>query len=208
MKNKIGIINDKEDLIIKITNDPIINITGMIGSGKTTLAKKIRQEKNMELVSLDWLFGYSIEDKPEPINKLIKKIESMYIETKGQTIFNYSNNRIKDKKIEKNYKKYTNKIYKVILEEYKKTQMIIEGRHIYKYIELKDIKGTLIIKRTSLLHAYKQALIRDVFKKWKKGNNKQKIIKKFLRRIKFPLKDYIQINKFIKEVMLMKDNLS
>lgn len=41
MSCKIGLIKDKSDLVINITNDRIINITGMMGSGKTTLGKKI-----------------------------------------------------------------------------------------------------------------------------------------------------------------------
>lgn len=53
MSCKIGLIKDKSDLVINITNDRIINITGMMGSGKTTLGKKIHQEKDMELISLD-----------------------------------------------------------------------------------------------------------------------------------------------------------
>lgn len=75
MSCKIGLIKDKSDLVINITNDRIINITGMMGSGKTTLGKKIHQEKDMELISLDWLFGYSVGNRPDKINKLIKEIE-------------------------------------------------------------------------------------------------------------------------------------
>ncbi len=40
MNKIIGIIKDKSDLVIRVTNDNIINVTGMMGSGKTTLGKK------------------------------------------------------------------------------------------------------------------------------------------------------------------------
>ncbi len=38
---KIGIFKDKDDIEISLSNDNIINITGMMGSGKTSLARSI-----------------------------------------------------------------------------------------------------------------------------------------------------------------------
>ncbi len=40
MNKIIGIIKDKSDLVIRVTNDNIINVTGIMGLGKTTLGKK------------------------------------------------------------------------------------------------------------------------------------------------------------------------
>lgn len=151
MKSRIGIIKDKSDLMIHLTDENIINITGMMGSGKTTLGKKISQDKNIELISLDWLFGYSIGNRPEKINKLIREIEDMYKETKNQKIFKYSYKSKLDKKIERNYYKYTSKIYKYLLQSYDKHPIIIEGRHIYKYIKFKIYKRDNNNKKNKLI---------------------------------------------------------
>lgn len=208
MSNKIGLIRDKSDLVINITDDSIMNITGMMGSGKSTLGKKIKKDQNIELISLDWLFGYSIENKPDKINQVIKKIESIYKETKNQEIFKYSHNTKKDKKVEISYQKYTEKIYTYLIKNYITSKVIIEGRQIYKYIRPNKLKGTLIIKRTSLFHSYKRAFTRDVFRRWKlykdKKISRKAVREKFIERIKFPLKDYKEINSFIKKVEIMK----
>ncbi len=141
------------------------------------------------------------------MNTLIKELEKKYTETKDQNIFKYVYCNKKDKEIEKNYYKYAGKIYEYLLQSYEKQPIIIEGSHIYKYIKLGDIKGTLIIKRTSLIHSYKRAFNRDIPKLWgmyKSGKIEIKQVKrKFLNRIKLPIKDYKQINRFIKEAMLL-----
>ena len=86
---KVGIFKDKENIEITLTDDKIINITGMMGSGKTTLARKIRYTENIELLSLDWMFGYSLGNRPEKVNNMLNEFEKIYPETKNQTIFQY-----------------------------------------------------------------------------------------------------------------------
>ena len=78
---KIGIFADKEDIEINLTNDNIINITGMMGSGKTTLAREKKDKQNIDLLSLDWMFGYSLGNRPEKINNMLKEFEKIYPET-------------------------------------------------------------------------------------------------------------------------------
>lgn len=204
---KVGIFKDKEDIEITLTDEKIINITGMMGSGKTTLARTIRDEENIELLSLDWMFGYSLGNRPEKINSLLKEFENIYPETKNQKIFQYFNKRRKDKKVDLKYKEYTDKIYTYLIEKINEPQ-IIEGRHIYEYMDSKFLKGKIIIKRTSLIHAYKRALKRDVGKRielYKEGKIKIKeIFDKMYERIKIPIHDYIKINKFINKVIEIK----
>ncbi len=56
MKNKVSLFIDKTDIEILCTNDNIINITGMIGSGKTTLANQYRNNDKYIVISLDCLY--------------------------------------------------------------------------------------------------------------------------------------------------------
>ena len=56
MKNKVSLFIDKTDIEILCTNDNISNITGMIGSGKTTLANQYRNNNKYIVISLDCLY--------------------------------------------------------------------------------------------------------------------------------------------------------
>ncbi len=200
---KVGIFKDREDIEITLTNDNIINITGMMGSGKTTLAHKIEERENIELLCLDWMFGYSLGNRPEKINNMLKEFEKLYPETENQKIFQYFNKRKEDKRVDLKYYEYTNKIYTYLISNISEPH-IIEGRHIYKYMNLNLLKGKIIIKRTSLIHAYKRAFKRDVKKKielYKKQEVKIfDVFDKFYERVKIPIHDYIEINKFINKV--------
>ena len=144
-KHYIGIFKDKSDLEIILSDDKIINITGMMGSGKTTLAKKIKQEKNIEFISLDWLFGASLKNRPEYIKNILISFKNDYPELKNR----------------KEYYEYADKIYNYLLKNIS-NPIIYEGRHIYRYIDINVLKGKIIIKRTSLIHSYKRALKRDI----------------------------------------------
>ena len=83
--------------------------------------------------------------------------------------------------------------------------VLIEGRHIYKYMNYKSLKGKLIIKRTSLFNSYRRALNRDVknmIKRYKKKEvQKGAVLRRLSDRIVLPIKDYLKINKFIIELV-------
>lgn len=200
-KYKIGIFKDKEDIMFEITDDNIINITGMMGSGKTTLAKKMCYAKKLELVLLDWMFGFSVANRPQEISDLLKEIEKTYPETKEQQIFQISNNH---KRTESYYFKYTNIMYQYLLDTIEEPT-IIEGRHIYEYMNPELLKGKIIIKRTSLINSYIRAFKRDVsrlYNRYKFGySTKKDVLNKILERLKFPIKDYIKINNFITKLV-------
>ena len=55
MENKITMIQDKKDIEIQCTEEKIINITGMIGAGKTTKANLYRNDERYIVISLDWV---------------------------------------------------------------------------------------------------------------------------------------------------------
>lgn len=142
---QVGIFKDREDIEINLTEDKIVNITGMMGAGKTTLAHTIKDKENFELVSLDWMFGYSLGNRPEKINSMLKEFENIYPETKNQKIFQYFYNRKKDKKVDLKYYEYTDKIYNYLIGKISEPQ-VIEGRHIYEYMNPNFLKGKIIIK--------------------------------------------------------------
>jgi len=199
-KFKIGILKDKKDIEFVFTNDDIINITGMMGSGKTTLAKSIVNSTKKELIIFDWMFGRSLGNRPDKIEKLLKTFEEEYPETINQEIF--KNN--KDRDNEKEIQKYATIIYNFVLKNIK-LPMVIEGQHLYKWMDYNALKGKLIIKRTSLFNSYIRAFKRDVSRRCKQYKNgevdKKDVINKVQERIVLPIKDYFKINKFILELL-------
>ena len=178
--NKIGIFKDKDDIRFLLTDDNIINITGIMGSGKTTLAREIRSNTDFEMISLDWMFGASLKNRPENIKKLSDDFEKKYPD--------------------KNRYKYANVIYNYLINSLSDNK-IFEGKHIYKYIDSSLLKGTLIIKRTSLINSYKRAFKRDMNNKIKEYKRKEikfsQVLSRFFERIRFPISEYIRINNYI-----------
>lgn len=189
-KNKyyVGVFKDKKDLEITLTNDKIINITGMMGSGKTTLAREIKKEKNVEFISLDWMFGASLKNRPEYVKNMLDSFEKIYPNIKKQ----------------KDYYEYADSVYNYLLQNIL-YPVIYEGRHIYKYMSSDVLRGKIIIKRTSLIHSYKRAFKRDMNNKIKEYKNKKikinQVLSRLFERIKIPLNDYIMINKFISKIL-------
>lgn len=127
---KIGIFKDKEDIEFIFTNDDVINITGMMGSGKTTLAKKMANRTKKELITFDWMFGRSLGNRPNKIENLLRKFEKIYPETINQEIFKNNKNRDNEEKI----KEYATIIYDFVFENIK-LPMIVEGQHLYKWMD-------------------------------------------------------------------------
>lgn len=203
-KYKISFFKNKEDIELIFTDDDIINITGIMGSGKTTLAKTIANKTKRELIAFDWMFGRSLGNRPIKIEKLLKKFEKQYPETVDQQIFKSNNSR--DNEIE--IQKYAGIIYEFVLKNIE-LPMVIEGQHLYKWMNYNKLRGKIIIKRTSFLNSYIRAFKRDVsrlYKQYKrKEATKRELIDKIFERIKFPIKDYYKINKFILTMVEVKN---
>ena len=192
MRNKVRLFIDKRDVEIKCTEDRIINITGMIGSGKTTQADKYRKDNNYIVISLDCL--YRGQDK-ENMNEETMKI-----------------NQILEKKFpkqdnEKYFKKYYYEIIEYINNFDKSIIWVLEGQHIYRYLNLEDVKGKLIIKRTCIIKCWKRSIIRHIKKKKLQLNNGQITKKQYYDNIIFwikrrtgQLKYYRDLNKMLNEV--------
>lgn len=78
------------------------------------------------------------------------------------------------------------------------------------FIDKKDIKGKLIIKRTSIIKCWKRSIVRHIKKKKIQLNNKQITKKQYYHNIVFwikrrtkQLKYYRDLNKMLNEVDLI-----
>lgn len=196
MKNKISVFIDKQDIKIKCTEDKIINITGMIGSGKTTQANKYRNDNNYIVISLDCL--YREQDKGNLNEETIRINQILKLKFPNQDN-------------EKYFKKYYTEIIKYINKSNKPVIWILEGQHIYRYLNLEDIKGTLIIKRTCIIKCWKRSIIRHIKRKKIELKNKQITRKQYYNNIWYwikrrtkQLKYYKDLNNFICRIPIEK----
>jgi len=206
MNNKrIGIFRDKEDLTISLSDNNIVNITGMTGSGKSTLGKELASEKGYELLNFDWIFGYGYDkDKiSNRIRQIMNDLQVKYPETQEKDFFRWRENKKENEKIKERYNQYVIKFYQYIVNNIE-FNIIIEGIQLLEHMDVKDLKGDLIIKRTSLFNCYIRAFKRDVcacYKSYKSGEmNRKKLIDKIIERVKIPISSYQQINRYMKLV--------
>lgn len=159
--SKISLFKDKPDLIVKITNDNITNVTGSVGSGKSTYSRKYRDNKDYIVIGLDSLYD---DNDPNTLNDDIKELRKILIK--------------KYKKLEKDEMLYYNDMIEFILSKNKKG--IIEGGHLMHMKNISDFKGTVIVKRTPRIKCYLRASLRDYRNPvWRKGLNKWGLIKRF-----------------------------
>lgn len=198
MKNKVRLFVDKRDVEARCTEDRIINITGMIGSGKTTQADKYRKDNKYIVISLDCLYrGQDKENMNEETMKINQILEKKFPE---------QNN-------EKYFKKYYYEIIKYINNFDKSITWVLEGQHIYRYLNLKDVKGKLIIKRTCIIKCWKRSIIRHIRKKKLQLDNGQISKKQYydniifwIKRRTMQLKYCRDLNKMLNEVYNIKIN--
>lgn len=192
MKKKIRLFIDQKDLVVLCTDDNIINITGMIGSGKTTLANQYRNNSDFIVISLDCLYrGQDKENMNEDTMKINKILEKK---------FPNENN-------EKYFQKYYQEIIHYINNTNKDVTYILEGQHIYRYLNFNEIKGRLIIKRTCIIKCWKRSISRHINrKKWELDNNL--ITRKqyhhniwyWIKRRTYQLKYFRDFNTFISKI--------
>ena len=77
MKNRVRWFFSQDDIELFLSDDNIIHITGMIGSGKTTLANQYRNDSRFIVISLDCL--YRGQDK-ENMNEDTAKVNEILIQ--------------------------------------------------------------------------------------------------------------------------------
>lgn len=150
MKNTVRWFRSQRDIEISLSNDDIICITGMIGSGKTTLANKYRDDSRFVVISLDSL--YRGQDR-ENMNEDTVKINEILIQK-----FPTQNNG-------QYFREYYQEILHYIENDSRNVTFVLEGQQIYRYLNLEDIKGRLIIKRTAIFKCWYRSIFRHIKRK-------------------------------------------
>lgn len=206
---KLNLVFNKKNLKYNIekfgTNNNILYITGLSGSGKTTIAKKLVQEYKAELFELDNLGGHFGEYKNEQTliyllteDFLNKNLELRKI-IKSDNYVTLKINNFDE------YVKWTNK-YVEFLEKYayfNEGLYIFEGTQLFKCINPKHyINKPLIIVGTSSISSLYRRLKRHY--KIDKIKNKPNFFKKHIWKLlndskRLHFKDLFHINKFLKQ---------
>ena len=192
MSCKVKLLQDKQDIKVKCTEDNIINITGMIGSGKTTEANQYRNNNKYIVISLDCLYrGQDQENMNEETRKINKILEDKFPNQDNETYF----------------KEYYYEIVNYINNFDESILWVLEGQQIYRYLDLEDIKGTLIIKRTGIVKCWKRSIVRHIQKKKLQLKNKQITKKQYhsniwywIKRRTKQIKYYRDLDRFIEKV--------
>lgn len=162
MKNQINLFIDKPDLIIKITDDDIINITGSVGSGKSTLSKIYKNKKEYIVIGLDSIYS---DNDLSTMNENVLELRKILVK------------KYKNLEITKNMCCYQD-IVDFIVSKNKKG--IIEGGFLLNIEDISKLKGTVIVKRTARFKCFYRAVYRD-FKNptFRIGLTKLGLIKRF-----------------------------
>lgn len=186
MMNKIHLFLTKEDYKKKLTEDNIINVTGSVGSGKSTYGLKYRDNNDYIVISTDSLYS---DNDPATLTKEVIELRNLLIKKYGNIT-------------EANFTLYYPDIIKYI--KTKKKIGIIEGGSIADIDNIKVLRGTVIVKRAARIKCYYRAVLRDYKNPvWRVGLNRIGLIKRFFhcarRRLK-QLKHQEYIEEFIKEL--------
>lgn len=139
MNLDIDAFEDKKPIYCKLTSDPILNITGEGGSGKSTYSQQYRDDPEYIVVDYDIiLLGTGSETDIEFY--LRKKIEDKY----GKSIF-------ESKGIDEARKKFTI-IYEEIINLLQNSgkKIILDGTQLRFIDDVKKIRGELIVLRPSI----------------------------------------------------------
>lgn len=144
---KLTLFKDKKDYEITLTEDEVINVIGLKGSGKTTMSDKYINDNDYIVVNCD---------------KLLEIGDFKIDEVNDKTLFEI-NNAIKEKygtlDNEINLFDYYNVIINYCLNKGKK--VFIEGNFIENINMIDCYKGKVIVKRTSVLKCFLRSIKRD-----------------------------------------------
>lgn len=178
----ISITLTKEPYKKKISNDPVINLTGESGSGKSYFSKKYQNDDNYIVIDTDEIFKRY--DKSTGYNKELGTMFRKKYETQPDI-----------------YKDFA-RIYQDILDYFKnsKKTLVIDSaqfRNLRTEEELNLLKGEVIVIRTSIDTCYERCIERW---KEKKENYTEDELEKYMKRKSEMYTWYKSLNEFIKNI--------
>lgn len=140
---KINWFTDKNDYEKILSNDEVINIIGSKGSGKTTLSLKYFNNPDYVVINCDRLLELSGDKEHEELSKIRDVLKHKY--------------RVIEEN-EKFLKQYLDIIDYV---RSKKKKAVIEGNILQEISPITNLKGKVIVKRTSKIKSFIRAVKRD-----------------------------------------------
>lgn len=175
----IDLVIDKKPYIKNFTNDPVINLTGESGSGKSFYAQQYLNDSNYIVVDTDKVFGSF------PV------LDGYHGEFREYLIKKYG-------KLPELFCDF-DLIYCEIIDyfkDYGKT-IVIDTALLKAIKDISKLKGKLIVMRTSVNTCYERCLER--YKKNNPDYSDEDFIK-YIERKKHMYKWYLELNNFLKRI--------
>lgn len=165
-ESKILLFKDKPDYQKIITDDEIINVTGSVGSGKSTFGIEYHNNSDYVVIGFD---SISSDNDPKTLNEDVLELRKILLKE-------FNNLKLDEMN-------YYDTIVNFIKSKNKKG--IIEGGHLTHAKDISKFKGTVIVKRTTRFKCFYRSAWRD-FKNpvYRVGLNKWQILKRFFHCFK------------------------
>ena len=144
--SKLSLLIDKKDYIKRITEDDVVNIIGLKGSGKTTSVVEYLNDDSYIVVNCDALLELPENNRKE--DKLLFEIRKKLFKKHGEI------------KTNKEFIDCYNDI--VSYAKNKNKKLLIEGNLILEINPISKLKGTVIIKRTGIIKYFIRTIKRDI----------------------------------------------
>ena len=144
--SKLSLLIDKKDYIKRITEDDVVNIIGLKGSGKTTSVVEYLNDDSYIVVNCDALLELPENNRKE--DKLLFEIRKKLFKKHGEI------------KTNKEFIDCYNDI--VSYAKNKNKKLLIEGNLVLEINPISKLKGTVIIKRTGIIKCFIRTIKRDI----------------------------------------------
>ena len=144
--SKLSLLIDKKDYIKRITEDDVVNIIGLKGSGKTTSVVEYLNDDSYIVVNCDTLLELPENNRKE--DKLLFEIRKKLFKKHGEI------------KTNKEFIDCYNDI--VSYAKNKNKKLLIEGNLILEINPISKLTGTVIIKRTGIIKCFIRTKKRDI----------------------------------------------
>jgi ABC-type dipeptide/oligopeptide/nickel transport system ATPase component len=197
MKDKIKIFKNIEDVTFNGSKDNVLFVTGLSGSGKSYLAKKLADDIEAKVFQIEWLIHYKHCDKT--FKKFLDEFIDKY-NIRDYVNRKWDNEKCEDDNVE--LKRYINLLVKEFIDSRDEQKYIVEGLQLFTLVDFDLIKDYyIIVKGTSSINSLKNRIKRDYFKRKKyKLLDKAKWFVKVIKQSKtYQFKHRKKLNEFMEE---------